>query len=108
MGKISPSPVIDQSRLLLNLFKNEAGVELSHHADDILTYFNLLHDQYSIAASKSPRFSGNSFNILEEVIYQLGSDPDATMNNAGFREFIQLVLEDIAQMRILVVPRKTS
>ncbi len=106
MGKISSSPIVDQSKSLLNLFRNEGTSELCRHADDILTFFNLLHDHYEIAVSKSPRFSGNTFNILEEVIYQLGSDPDATLGNAGFRDFIQLVLEDIAQMRVLVVARK--
>ncbi len=105
MGKATASPVVDQARLLLTTFRNSSESEIVHHADDVLTYFQSLRENYSILRSTSPRFSGNTFNILEEVIYQLESDPDATLHNEGFREFILLVLEDIASNRIQVVAR---
>lgn len=108
MGKATASPVVDQARLLLQMFRNTSDSELVHHADDVLTYFHSLRENYSIGRSTSPRFSGNTFHILEEVIYQLESDPDATLRNEGFREFITLVLDDIANHRIQVVTRRAG
>ena len=100
MGKATASPIVDQARLLLNLFQNSYEKEVARHADDILLYFRKLHDNYEIAKSTSPRFSGKTFVILEEVIYQLESHPDRTLRNSGMREFIVLVLEDITKNRI--------
>ncbi len=108
MGKATASPIIDQARLLLNTFRNASEGEIVHHADDVLSYFHSLRENYGIGRSTSPRFSGNTFHILEEVNYQLESDPDATLRNEGFREFIILVLEDIASKRIQVVARAVS
>ena len=105
MGKITASPVVDQARLLLNLLRNTSDAETIHHADDLLSYFHALRDHHGVANSRSPRFSGSTFHILEEVIYQLESDPDATLHNDGFKELIVLVLEDIALHRIEVTDK---
>lgn len=108
MGKATSSPIIDQARLLLDLFNNSSEAEIVHHADDILSYFTMLRDKYGIAKSGSPRFSGHTFSILQESIYQLESNPDSTMRNDGFKEFIRLVLEDIATVRIQLVLKSPS
>ena len=105
MAKANTSSVIDQARTLLDMFRTGSESDIGHHADDVLSYFSLLHESYAVRRSSSPRFSGKTFIILEEVIYQLESDPEETLRNEGFREFILLVLEDIAQGRIDVVPR---
>lgn len=105
MGKSTASSIVDQAHLLLNLFRNTSEAEIIHHADDLLSYFHALRDHHGVANSRSPRFSGSTFHILEEVIYQLESDPDATLHNEGFKEFIILVLEDITLHRIEVIAK---
>ncbi|MBI1807394.1 MAG: hypothetical protein HYR76_10130 [Ignavibacteria bacterium] len=105
MGKVTASPIVDQARLLLNMFRNTSDAEVIHHADDLLSYFLTLRNHHGVANSRSPRFSGKTFHILEEVIYELESDPEATLLNDGFKEFIVLVLEDIALNRIDVIAK---
>ena len=102
MGKATTQPVVDQAKLLVDVFRNSSEAEILHHADDLLSYFVYLRKNCGVAESQSPRFSGKTFTILDEVIYQLESDPDATLRNEGFKEFIVLVLEDIALNRIRV------
>ncbi len=108
MAKAGTASLIDQARSLLEIFRTASDSEVGHHADDILSYFRLLHESYAVRRSSSPRFSGKTFIILEEVIYQLESDPDATLRNEGFRDFILLVLEDIVQRRIDIVPKAAA
>lgn len=97
--------LVGQARSLLEMLRSGSESDVRHHADDILSYFSLLHENYAVGRSSSPRFSGKTFIILEEVIYQLESDPEETLKNQGFRDFIFLVLEDIAWGRIAIVPK---
>lgn len=101
-------PLIDQACSFLQTFRQLSEYELVRYADDLLSYFHNLHDNFEIAKSRSPRFSGNTFIILEEIIYQLEANPDETMKNSGLREFIYLVLEDICSKRIQVVLKQSK
>jgi hypothetical protein len=71
-------------------------------ADDILLFFYDLHDNYFIARSSSLRFTAKTFSILGDVIYGLESDPDGTLLNDHWKNFIQLTLEGIATGKIVV------
>ncbi|HZY09604.1 MAG TPA: hypothetical protein VFF29_00470 [Bacteroidota bacterium] len=100
-------PIINQACSFLQTFRQLSENGLVRYADDLLSYFHNLHDNFAISKSKSPRFSGNTFIILEEIIYQLESNPDETLKNSGLREFILQVLEDICVQRITIA-RKHS
>ena len=106
MGQSQALPVVQEARSLLQLFMNLSENELARHADDILLYLRKLHDQYQIRKSRSPRFSGSTFFILENVMYELEAHPDETLRSSDFREFIMAVLSDISSLKIEVVARK--
>jgi hypothetical protein len=108
MGKLSPLPIVDQARLLLTLIQNYSNAEISKHADDFLSYFYILHDNYEILKSTSPRFSGTTFVILEDTIYRLESDPEGVFESTDFREFIVQILSDITSGRILLKQKQRS
>ena len=84
--------------------KDLSEAEASRRADDYLSFFRTLHDKYGIGRSKSPRFSGTTFIVLEEVMYELEARPESTMRSHDFREFIGGVLDDIATGNVHVVP----
>jgi hypothetical protein len=107
-GTSSPLTVVEQAHLLLSLFQNYSNAELSNHADDFLSYFYTLHDNYEIVKSTSPRFSGTTFIILEDIIYRLESDPDSVFESTDFRECIVQVLSDITSRRILLKRKQRS
>ena len=97
----------DEARLFLQAIKNNSEGELLRYADEFLSYFHRLHDQYGITRSTSPRFSGKTFIILEDIIYELESHPEETLKSPSSREFIVDVLEDIANGRIILQQRKS-
>jgi len=108
MGEGPASNLADQARSLLHLFGNSSEAEITRHADDILSFFRKLHDSYRITKSQSPRFSGTTFIILEEVMYELEARPEATIRSVDFREFITAVLYDISSGRVHVAARNSE
>ncbi|MGA2624417.1 MAG: hypothetical protein ABSF91_11225 [Bacteroidota bacterium] len=108
MGKGAAANLADEARSLLHLFGNSSEGEMTRHADDVLSFFRKLHDSYRITKSQSPRFSGTTFIILEEVMYELEARPDATLRSGDFREFITAVLYDISSGRVRVAAKNSE
>ena len=102
MGKQPIPPVIAQARALLYLLENSSDSELSQHSDAFLTYFRDLHDHNAILKSTSPRFSGTTFVILDDILYRLESDPDAAFQSGDDRELMANILSDIVLGRIVI------
>jgi len=98
---------VSQASLLLQHFDTLSESELARYADDILVYFRSLHDHWMVVKSSSPRFSGSTFIILEEVMYHLEAHPDETLKSPDLREFMRLILEDIADGRILIAAKES-
>jgi len=71
-------------------------------ADEILLFLYDLHDNYLIAGSSSPHFTAKTFSVLGDVIYGLESDPDGTLLNDHWKNFILSTLEDIVTGRIVL------
>lgn len=92
--------VVVRASFFLSLFRNLSESELLAHADDLLSFLYELHDRHQITASKSPRFSGRTFIILEPTLYLLESNPEKAVSNLSTRDFIIQVLEDIVTDRI--------
>ena len=84
----------------LNILRS--STDATELADDLLVLFYDLHDHYRIAQSSSPRFSAKSFAILGELIYNLESRPDETMQSEHWKSFCEMILEDIDTGRITI------
>ena len=74
-------------------------------ADDLLVFFYDLHDNYRITRSSGSQFSGKSFGFLNDLIYNLESRPDETMQSDHWKEFIRALLDDIVAQRIVITKK---
>ncbi|HLX11987.1 MAG TPA: hypothetical protein VKS81_04160 [Bacteroidota bacterium] len=106
MDKSLSTYAIAEAKRLLSLLKESSDQEYAKLADDILIFFHRLHDHFGIAKSSSPRFSGRTFIILEDIIYELESHPEETMQSASSHEFIVHVLEDIATGKLTIIAKQ--
>ena len=71
-------------------------------ADDLLVFFYRLRDQYRIVQSTSDRFKGPSFSFLLELLYQLESRPDDTLQSEEWRSFVEVLLSEMASGKTVV------
>jgi hypothetical protein len=85
--------------------QQKGGAALS--ADDLLLFLYRLRDGYRIVHSGGGRFKGPSFAFLHELLYQLESRPDETLDTAEWREIIESFLQELASKKI-TLEKKTS
>ncbi|HEY6952153.1 MAG TPA: hypothetical protein VI758_07075 [Bacteroidota bacterium] len=90
----------------LNLIKQSSEEDIVKQIDNFLVYFRGLRDQFEIAKSKSPRFSGKNFHFLADLITDLEHDPEGTLRSTDYRAFITNLLDDISSGKLEIV-RKT-
>ena len=92
--------IIGEARKFLEILRDSSEYESLKHADEILLYLYSLQDNYTILKSRSPRFSEGPVISLRHLIYQLESDPEETFRNYNMKNFMTLILEDIAFGRV--------
>lgn len=95
------------SKGFLNLMKQSSEEDIVKQIDNFLVFFRGLRDEFEIAKSKSPRFSGKNFHFLSDLITDLESDPEGTLRSNDYRTFITNLLEDISFGKLEIV-RKTA
>ena len=96
-----------EAQLLSERLSHHAAGKTSLPADDLLLFLYRLRDEYRIVRSTSPRFKGSSFTFLHELLYQLESRPDETLQSDEWRALIDALLHDLATGK-LVLDRKNS
>jgi ABC-type sugar transport system substrate-binding protein len=94
--------MVEKARLFL---QGLSSADISGIADDLLVFLYDLHDNYRITQSSGSRFSAKSFGFLNDLIYNLESRPDETMQSDHWREFIRAVLDDIVAKRIVIAKK---
>lgn len=93
---------IDTARELLRRFNQALPAEVPTLADELLLYLYRLKDEFVIVRSTSRLFTGKSFAVLQNLIYNLESAPDETLHNPATVDFVRAVLEDLIRGNILI------
>jgi hypothetical protein len=91
-----PRAVVHEAQVLLEKLHRVTGEQPDASADDLLLFFYRLRDGYRIVHSTSKRFKGASFDFLHELLYQLESHPEATLESAEWKSLIEALLHDLA------------
>lgn len=92
----------ETARGLLRWIEQTPSSELPTLADELLLFLNRLKDQYTVVETTSRSFTGKSFAVLQAVIYDLESAPDATMRNEATVEFLRALLGGIVRGSIVI------
>lgn len=71
-------------------------------ADELLLFLYRLKDEYAIVESASRSITGKSFVVLQGVIYDLESAPDATLRNEATVGFLRTLLEELVRGNIVI------
>lgn len=85
-----------QAFSLLNQLREQTGRRPALSADDLLLFCYRLRDGYRIVQSTSDRFRGTTFGFLNELLYQLESRQDETLQSPEWRTLIESLLRDLA------------
>lgn len=93
---------MNTARELLRRLNQSLPAEVPLLADDLLLYFYRLKDEYVIVRSTSRTFTGKSFAVLQNLLYNLEAAPDAAMNDPAAIEFLRTLLEDLVHGRIVI------
>lgn len=93
---------IETARALLRRMQQTPFAERSTLADELLLFLYRLKDEYAIVESTSRSISGKSFAVLQTVIYDLESAPDATMHSEETVGFLRTLLEEIVRGSIVI------
>lgn len=101
-----PDTTVVVARKFLKAFRESSEVELAKQADDLLLFCYRLRDGYSLVRSSNPRFAGTMHGVLQEVIYELESNPDETLLSAQWRSYLQSFLECIATGAIVIAKKQ--
>jgi hypothetical protein len=93
---------IETARDLLQRMQQAPAAELPSLADDLLLFLSRLKDTYSVVDSTSRSIRGKSFAVLQAVISDFESAPDATMRNEKAVTFLRTLLEEIVRGSIVI------
>jgi hypothetical protein len=97
-----------QASSLLKAVREHAGGPQDMKADDLLLFLYRLRDGYRVVHSSSDRSKGNSFGFLPDILYQLESRPDATLESEEWNSRIELLLRDLAEGRLMLLRKGVS
>jgi hypothetical protein len=89
-----------EAQSLLEKLHPTTGSQTAPSADDLLLFFYRLRDGYRIVHSTSERFRGSSFDFLHELLYQLESRPEETLQSGEWRSLIEALLHDLASVKL--------
>jgi hypothetical protein len=92
-----------QALSLLNKLREQTGRQPALSADDLLLFCYRLRDGYRIVRSTSDRFRGTTFGFLNELLYQLESRPDETLQSPEWRTLIESLLHELASGKFTLV-----
>jgi len=93
---------IETARELLRRMQQAPASELPALADDFLLFLTRLKESYSVVESTSRLITGRSFAVLQAVISDLESAPDATMQNEETVKFLRTLLEEIVRGSLVI------
>jgi hypothetical protein len=85
-----------QAFSLLNQMREQSGGRPTLSADDLLLFCYRLRDGYRIVQSTSDRFRGATFGFLNDLLYQLESRPEETLQSPEWSTLIESFLRDLA------------
>lgn len=100
---VEDKEIVNQAKKFLRILEESADTATPGFADEVLLFCYRLRDQYRIARSRNPRFPGPTLNSLNEVLYQLESNPDQTFQRGEWRDLLKSFLEGIANRDIILV-----
>lgn len=89
-----------QASSLLGRLHEHAGSRDEARADDILLLLYRVRDRYRILDPSGDRSKGPSFGYLPDLLYQLESRPDATLQSDEWRPRIESILRDLAEGKL--------
>lgn len=95
-----------KAQTLLQTIRESSEFESMKYADDLLTYFYALHDDYQIRRPRSLQFSQGIPVNLEHIMYVLESKPEEAFQRNELKDFIVHLLEDITCGRIEVISKR--
>lgn len=99
---------IETARELLRRMHQTPPAELAALADELLLFLYRLKDEYAIVESTSRSIAGKSFVVLQGVMYDLESAPDATMRNEATVGFLRTLLEELVRGNIVIQKKNTN
>ncbi len=91
-----------QAAVFLKQLRDQRSSGKPLSADDLLLFLYRLRDGYRIVRSASGRFKGPSLGFLNELLYQLESRPDETLESPEWREFTESFLYEVASGRVIL------
>jgi hypothetical protein len=71
---------VHQASILRALLSNADDSDVIAHADELLLFLNRVHDFI-----KQKPHSKNSFSSVNDIVYRLESDPEATLQDKNVR-----------------------
>lgn len=95
-----------ETRAILRRLQEGTETQSAAVADDLLLFLYRLRDGFRIVTSTSKRFRGTSFDFLQELLYQLESRPDATLQSGEWRELIETLLQDLSAGKIVLAKKE--
>jgi hypothetical protein len=98
---------LETAQELLQRLRSAIPTELPTLADELLRFLNRLKDDYVIVESTSRSMTGQSFAVLQAVVYDLESAPVTTMRNEAMVEFLRTLLEEIIRGTLVIQKRES-
>ena len=92
-----------QASSLLKELHEYAGSQRNLMADDLLLFLYRLRDRYRVLRPPGDRSKGNSFGFLPDILYQLESRPDATLQSEEWRSRIESILRDLTEGKVTIL-----
>ncbi|MFH0989269.1 MAG: hypothetical protein V1799_04545 [bacterium] len=94
--------VYSQASHLLLYLNQHSEDQLAGMADEYLLFLYRLRDRYQIVRSSSRIFTGKSFSVLNDLLYQLESNPAAAMSRHDTKQLLLTLLQEMTQGKIII------
>jgi hypothetical protein len=91
--------VKQQAASLIRQLSGQEGVRQDGLADDILLFLYRLRDGYDIVHSTNTSSGGNELVYLQDVLYQLESQPERALESEEWRARIEGLLRGLTEGR---------
>ena len=90
--KAKMNSVINQASLLFTIIKSNSDTDILNHADDFLLFLNHLSD-----ASKKHHQLDNLVNSVNDIVHDLESNPEQTLQRLDVRERLSTLFKKLLQ-----------
>jgi hypothetical protein len=101
-GRNEKQDLMLQASSLLKELHDYAGGQRDLKADNLLLFLHRLRDRYRVLHPSSDRSKLTSIGFLPDILYQLESHPDATLQSEELRSRIETLLRDLAEGKLTI------